>query len=67
MFLDEQISFAAIPDIIEEALSIRTPIGNCSVEEILMEDLKTREWIAERFGPTRAEHHSDSVEREVIR
>ena len=66
MFLDEQISFAAIPDIIEDALSVRTPIGNCSVEEILMEDLKTREWISERFGLKRAEHHSNSVEREVI-
>jgi 1-deoxy-D-xylulose-5-phosphate reductoisomerase len=51
MFLKGQASFAAIPEIIEEALSAHTPVHDMTLEDILRTDRETREHV-ERHSAT---------------
>lgn len=64
LFLQEHITFAGIPDIIEEALAAHTLVRDCSLDEIIAVDRGTRSQILSRFGVP-AETRSDSVEHQV--
>jgi 1-deoxy-D-xylulose-5-phosphate reductoisomerase len=48
LFLDEQLSFASIPAVIEEALTTHTPIHNITLEDVIRIDRETRDHVVQQ-------------------
>lgn len=53
MFLDEQLPFTGIPEVIEEALNAHRPIHTPSLENIITADRATREHVRQHVIPAR--------------
>jgi 1-deoxy-D-xylulose-5-phosphate reductoisomerase len=45
MFLEEQLSFASIPAVIQDALSSHTPVHNARLEDVVNADIEAREHV----------------------
>jgi 1-deoxy-D-xylulose-5-phosphate reductoisomerase len=49
LFLEEQLSFASIPRVIEEALTTHTPIHNITLDDVIRIDRETRDHVVQQI------------------